>query len=90
MKKLKLKISSDIGDILTREELKKVFGGSDSGSMTGSNKEKCGTGSTPKIDACKNLRANDKCCFYTYPNGSIDYGKCVSFYGQPLHCSDLN
>lgn len=36
MKRLKLKALSDIDNVLTREELKLVFGGSDSGSNDGS------------------------------------------------------
>ena len=95
MVKLKLKMPSDIGDILTREELKHVFGGSGSGSdrdefgSDNLSKDKCGRGSTHKIDACKNHSELSKCCFHS-SSGTIEYGKCVSIYGQPLHCSDLN
>jgi hypothetical protein len=78
MKKLKLAVLNDIGEVLTREELKKVFGGETSGS-----------GSTPKIDACKGKSSGSSCSF-TDSNGATSYGKCVSIYGGPLHCSDLN
>ena len=98
MTKLKLKMPSDIGDILTREERKHVFGGygSESGSdwdefgSDNISKDGCGTGKTPKIDACRNLKSRDRCCFHEYPSGALSYGKCVSIYGGPLHCSDLN
>ncbi len=41
MTKLKLKIQSGLGEVLTKEELKHVFGGSGSGSGSGSNKPFC-------------------------------------------------
>ncbi len=84
MKKLKLAVLDGIGEALTREDLKKVFGGIDRLRESGKI-----NGSSPKITACKGKSGRASCSFID-DNGNVSYGKCVSIYGGPPHCSDLN
>jgi len=79
MKKLNLKVSELMNpEVLTREQLKNVMGGS--GVVT--------TTASPKTVACIGLKQCDGCS-YSY-NGSTEYGRCISLYGQPLHCSNAS
>jgi hypothetical protein len=43
---------------------------------------------TTKIGACEGHYEYQQCCWQW--NEVTQYGKCVSIYGGPLHCSDLN
>lgn len=82
MKKLVLKSSAfNGGEVLSREQLKKVMGG-DGGSGNGS-----GSGGSPKIDACSGKSVGDS-CFWTYQGTSYS-GRCQSYMAQPLACSTL-
>ena len=56
MAKLKLKLPKNLGDILTKEEMKKVLGGTGSGSLLGSGDfESTNTGSSCSISTvCPN------------------------------------
>jgi len=89
MKKLKLNISSNVGDVLTSEELKHVLGGETNGSGSGSGGTSSGS---PKIDACKGKKQKDPCEFIGR-HGYRNYGCCQ--YNSlaltvTLYCSDLN
>lgn len=95
MNKLKLKLPENLGDVLTKDEMKKVVGGygsyddgsgsgSDLGSMFGSmdpafTQEKC---------TCKEL--DDICSCYIYVMGKkkLQVGKCIAEFGTgKLVCS---
>jgi hypothetical protein len=81
MKKLKLAVLDDIGDILTREELKKVFGGDESASGSFNN--------IPKVKACIGKLSGDFCTYIDETDRTFR-GKCATFYpAYPLHCTDL-
>lgn len=74
MVKLKLKMPSDIGDILTREELKRVFGG------VGSKGSKTLPNCPPLFGSnCTKQDADNKtsCWYYVYEGGGKKaIGKC--------------
>jgi len=74
MTKLKLNISSGLGEVLTKEELKRVFGGTGSGSGSGSS-ENCG---------CSGKKENDSCCYYRDGKKYSGYCKYLPFSG--LQC----
>ena len=67
---------------LSQEEMKQVFGGSgietESGAIT-----------KPKVEACKGKKVNDF-CFWMTESGKILSGLCQCWWGNILHCSDLN
>lgn len=70
MKKLRFEMSPNAGEVLTRNELKYVFGGdggtgSGAGSGSGSGSEDCG---------CSSKRSGDSCCYYS--NGVKHNGSC--------------
>lgn len=76
MKKLnKLQINSE--KLIKNEELMNLRGGYGEPDCT----------KTSKTEACAGLAHLAKCC-WTY-NTVVQYGKCISIYTQPLHCSDL-
>ncbi|MBS0029975.1 hypothetical protein ACTJJ0_21050 [Chitinophaga sp. 22321] len=83
MKKLKLKaLELGVTELLSREQLKKVFGGVD-GSGSG------GDCKGDKFEVCKGQAEGTKCCF-TY-SGTVYSGKCYAFAPDyKIHCSDLN
>lgn len=63
MTKIKLKMLSNFGEVLTREELKKVSGGFGFGSGLGSGRGgKCFTNDTPET-ACANKPDRDICSY---------------------------
>ena len=76
MKKLKLNLSPNLGEVLTKDELKHVFGGG-SGS---------GSGSSPECDGCKGKSEHNSCCYYE--GGKRKNGTCVHtpFSGTKLVC----
>lgn len=56
MKKLRFELSPNAGEVLTRNELKHVFGGSYGSDLgTGSGLEDCG---------CSSKHSGDSCCYY--------------------------
>lgn len=68
MKKLRFELSPNAGEVLTRNELKYVFGGgsgSGSGSSPSSGSEDCG---------CSSKHSGDSCCYYR--NGVKYNGSC--------------
>jgi len=73
MGKLKLKMSSDIGDILTREELKRVFGGTGSGS---------GSGTTICSATCTGSSSISLNCDGTCEAVADNYVKCTDEKGM--------
>ena len=82
MVKLKLKMPSDIGDVLTREELKNVFGGTGSSSWNGSGTEfgngsggKCGGNSSSLSSSCAHKSVGDICSYCIM--AGTDYEKLV-------------
>lgn len=84
MKKFKFK-QADLGEVLSREELKKIYGGSESAG-TGSN------GKYPKIEACKGKSYLDDCAFTSNTGRSLS-GCCqydALALKTTLYCSDLN
>ena len=83
MKKLSLKSSAfNKGEVLTREQLKKVMGGDD-GSGSGG-----GGGDSPKVKACSGKKNGDSCSFVY--NGTDSYGYCRAYAPDyTLHCSNL-
>lgn len=82
MKKLTLKPNTVTkGEVLTRAQLKKVMGGDLGSNGSGT------PGGTPKIDACKQKKAGDRCSWIY--NGYEVWGYCRSYMAQPIHCSDL-
>jgi len=77
MKKISLKnLNLKEVEQLSREQLKNVLGGADSGSGD----------PYPKITACKGKDEGDACSWTT--NGTNYTGKCKTLFG-PRHCSDL-
>lgn len=64
MKKLRFELSPNVGEVLTKDELKQVFGGG-SGSGSGSGSEQCG---------CSGKTYGASCCYYK--NGVKHYGRC--------------
>jgi natural product precursor len=96
MKKINLR---GISESLNEEELKNVVGGSQGGvggmdSMQVMPDDDGGSVAvagqlSPKQEACKDKPIGASCSFKDN-RGVTQYGKCVSFYGRPKHCSDLN
>ncbi len=85
MVKLKFKKWSNVGDVLTCEELKHVCGGMSSGGSTGEDCEP-GVGNTLKPingqgGACINKHSGDYCSFQGYLNGNphLFTGICKPF-----------
>ena len=77
MKKLgKLQINAE--KIMKSAELITIRGGYGSGDCS----------ATDKISACVGINEYMHCC-WTW-NGMVQYGRCLRFFGGPLHCSDLN
>jgi len=77
MKRLnKLQINAE--KILKSAELITIRGAYDSGDSS----------ATDKISACAGKGEYSHCC-WTW-NGMVQYGRCLRFFGGPLHCSDLN
>jgi hypothetical protein len=77
MKKIRLNVADlDATEVLSRDQLKTVFGGSTSGS-------------SPKVKACEG-KSYGTSCSWTY-EGKTYSGKCCgSFMGSSIHCTDLN
>ncbi|MBR5657245.1 MAG: hypothetical protein IKW98_11305 [Prevotella sp.] len=78
MKKLKLNLSPNLGEVLTKDELKHVFGGSGVGSGSGSSSgtlENCG---------CSGKKENDSCCYYK--DGTKYDGHCKYLPFSGLQC----
>ena len=67
MKKLKLNLSPNLGEVLTKDELKHVFGGG-SGSGSGSSSD------TSESCGCSGKAPGASCCYYK--NGVKHYGRC--------------
>ncbi|MDR0542744.1 MAG: hypothetical protein LBH19_11130 [Dysgonamonadaceae bacterium] len=75
---------------LSEEELKKVKGGMDQPKVMPDHQEVDGGGGgtvSPKIEACKGLKENDRCA-YEDENKVFRRGRCLTLLG-PRHCSDL-
>lgn len=90
MKKLKLK-ALELGarELLSREQLKNVIGGSGTGSEDPGSNSGSGDCVNDKFEACKGKGDGDACCFIW--NGSHYPGKCRAFAPDyKFHCSDLN
>ena len=45
---------------------------------------------SPKQEACKSPKKDGDPCSFVDDRGRTQYGKCVTIYGRPRHCSDLN
>ncbi|MEN5088845.1 hypothetical protein ABE426_20455 [Sphingobacterium faecium] len=76
MKKISLK---NLKEVLSRDDLKMIVGGSSGGSGSGSDPN-------PKITACKDKSENASCSWVS--NGTTYTGKCKTYFG-PRSCSDL-
>ncbi len=83
MTKLKLNISLGLGEVLTKEELKRVFGGTGSGSGSGSGSDECAT--TSHTLGCSGLNENDA-CYYCNIEKKVKSGHCKFFPFSGLQC----
>ena len=86
MKKLKLEFSPNLGEVLTKEELKHVFGGG-SGSGSGSESSSCSTSSPLEECGCNGKKIGDKCCYFS-SNGEKYEGMCkpLPIFFEQLVC----
>ena len=82
MKKLKLKaLGLGAREVLSREQLRNVFGGSD-----GSGGDGC---ASDKFKACDDKNEGNSCCFRYH--GVRSDGLCRKYAPDyVMHCSDLN
>lgn len=86
---MKLAAIRSIGETLSRDELKKVFGGDSYDSGSGWDWFCHKYHIPPKICACYGKKSGDSCHFID-DNDAEEYGRCVYIYSQQLHCSDTN
>ena len=76
MKKLKFELSSNLGEVLTKAELKNVVGGAGFGNGSDDSEEKC-NGSNKQM-GCEG-KAKGASCYYCDIDGIVREGKCTGF-----------